>query len=222
MKKLFIVALMIVLIASLTTACNPFDRLGSVVEDIGGGIFSGAAGDGGDGSSKAPRDVIKASDLISIEEAEAIFDQSMKEKDPGEMQFADSSRYRGEDLTYAMELWQEALYDEGDVKQKLEMKNGWDAYLEKERQKFVDMIGDKNARYDIVEVNGIGDHAYLQQGLAFEQWLLYVFYDEYCYNVVIGNNKQDRVDTEEDTVWKQAKLKEAANLALDHLKAIIG
>ena len=221
MKRSLIIILIIVLIASLTTACNPFDKLGSMVGEIGGDILAGATGNGSDGSPKAARDVIKASELISMEEAEAIFDQSMKEKDPGEMQFADSSRYRGEDLTYAMELWQEALYDEGDVKQKLEMKNGWGGYLKKERQKFVDLIDDKNARYYIVEVNGIGDYAYLQQGLAFEQWLLYVFYDEYCYNVVIGNNKQDRVDTEEDIAWKQAKLKEAANLALDHLKAII-
>ena len=98
------------------------------------------------------------------------------------------------------------------------MKNGWASYMQRQEKSLIDLMDEQN----ITKIDGIGDAAYLQEGMAYGQWLLHVFYGEYWFTVVIGNNSGAKNnDGEDKTAWKHEKLMEAAKLAAKRLDAII-
>jgi len=139
---------------------------------------------------------------------------------PMERPFIDQIKYNSEERSIKIELWQEALYDESSSLQQDVMKNGWVPYMQKQQKSVANLIGSDG--HNVVEVNGIGDATYLQEGLAFGQWLLHVFYGEYWFSIVISNNRDSLKDSEAEITWKQEKIIEAGKLSLEHLKAIVG
>ena len=210
MKKTAALVLLSLLILSLLSSCKL----------IGG---SGSSGDSGTGSGagKSIKDVIPASALLSLEEASAVMGITMapNKVDPFPRPFIDEVKYECDKFKLSVQLWQHALYDETSKMQTNVLKNGWPAYMERQRKSLADHVEE----YELIELSGLGDYACLQPGVAFGQWLLHVFYGEYWFTIVIGNAGLDNTpDSEEMIAWKQDTLQQAAKVALKNLKVITG
>jgi len=172
-------------------------------------IFSGCKEDNKDSSpAQSSSRVIKASELISKEDATAILEQSIDKEEEETGYYRDVIRYKSTDFSIDVQLYQKALY------------NG------KDYAKWLKDMENAISKYEgIIKIDGIERAAYRQKGLGFDQWLLYVFYGDYYINICIGDrpvslNTADD-DTEEETAWKHAKLTETAKLAVEHLKEIL-
>jgi len=139
--------------------------------------------------------------------------------EPMKKHFVDEVRYRSEDFSFAIALWQEALYDKDDDFENNLLKNGWATYLQKMEESYVK----NNAEQNIIQITGISGTSYLQQGESYGQWLLHIFYGDYYIYLVLGSTTgPDRVDTDDEIAFKHEKLTEAGKLAVEHLKAIVG
>jgi len=157
--------------------------------------------------------VIKASELISLEEAATLLEQSINESEPGNGIFSDEITYRSNDYHLMIILNQEALHDKNSDFEKKLLKDGWKNYLKEMEKNIVPYT----TRIEI----GSDGTAYLQEGWGFGQWLLYVFSGDYYINLTLGNKSLSYEDTPEEILWKQEKIAESAKLAIKNLKAIL-
>ena len=199
MKK----TLLYLLAFSLLTAC--------------GGNKSDTGDDETGNKQTATKRVIKASELISNDDAAALLGQSTKEGEITKRPFIDESRYVSKDYNFSIALCQEALHDKNSDFEKNLLKKGWTSYIKEMEKAYSKNYYQQN----IVEMGGIDGKSYLQDGGAMGLWLLHIFYGEYYISITVGNTSLSRVDSEAETLWKQAKLKEAGNRAVGRLKAIL-
>jgi len=205
MKKEFIFTLTLLISLTLMTGC------GNSKSKSGGSGNNNAAG-------KSIKEVIKASSLISVKDASSLLGQPMKEEsDIRNLSFQDRCEYMSDVYTLDVTLWQEALHDKNSNFEKSLLKNGWTSYLKQMQKAFASNYHNQN----IVEIGGMEGGSYMQKGVGFGQWLLYVFYGEYWIVLTLGNAPGATNNSEEAIAWKQAKLKEAGNLAVTRLKAIL-
>ena len=81
-----------------------------------------------------------------------------------------------------------------------------------------------NNYYDqnIVEMGGMTGTSYLQEGTGFGTWLLHVFYDDYYITLSLSNVSMNYKDSADEISWKHEKLKKVGDLAVEHLKVIVG
>ena len=168
-------------------------------------------------TAKSIKRVIKASELISKEDAASLVDQIMKDDEMNKRPLVDQNRYVSKDYGFSVALCQEALHDSNSDFEKGLLKKGWASYM-KEMEKAYSL---NYHNQNIVEMDGIEGASYLQDGVAMGLWLLHIFYGDYYILVTLGNTSLSRKDSEAETAWKQEKLKEAGNLAVRRLKAII-
>ena len=184
------------------------------------GACSGNQGNKGGQSSgsKAARGVIKALALISREDASALLGQSMDDNESDKRPFIDESKYVSKDYNFSIAVWQEALHDKSSEFEKKLLKNGWAGYM-KEMEKAYSL---NYHQQNIVETGGIPGSSYLQEGGAMGLWLLHLFYGDYYITITVSNTSFSKTDSEKETAWKQAKLKEAGQLAVRKLKDILG
>jgi len=234
MKKILALGLVLLLTLSLLTACggnNSNSGNGNNTGDSATPASSDADSNGSEPASndtegetdnsspKAIKDVIKASALISLEDAAAMLGQDMTESKPFERHFVDEARYKGEDFSFSVSLLQEVLHDKDNDLENNLLKNGWAVYL----QKMEGAYAKNNQNQNIIQISGISGTSYLQEGEGFGQWLLHIFYGDYYIILVLGHNTGvDRVDGEDEVAWKHEKLTEAGKLAIERLKAIVG
>ncbi|MCL2488328.1 MAG: hypothetical protein FWE80_06555 [Oscillospiraceae bacterium] len=206
MKKIAALGVVIILILSLLTAC-------------GGNNSGGGSADSNTGNAaKATKGVIKASALISIAEAAALLGQDMEDAEITERHFIDESHYMSKDYHFDIALWQEALYDANSDFEKGLLKNGWASYMREMEKAFSSNYYSQN----IVELGGIDGASYLQEGVGMGQWMLHIFYGDYYISLNLNNTSLSHADSEDEISWKQEKLKNAGNLAVENLKAILG
>jgi len=134
--------------------------------------------------------------------------------------FRDQVTYEATDVVLDVDIWQEALCDmESSLAQDL-MKNGWTSYLQELEKAFSD---NKNEDLTIIKTDGVrGASAYLQDGGAIGLWMLHIFCGEYKITVNLTNTSFSHVDSEEEIAWKQAKLEEIGNFAVERLTEILG
>jgi len=168
-------------------------------------------------TTKAGKRVIKASELISREDAAALLGQSMKDREILKRPFIDAGEYVSQNYNFSISLYQEALHDKNSDFEKNLLKNGWANYM-KEMEKAYSRNYHKQ---NIVEMGGIDGKSYLQDGGAMGLWLLHIFYGEYYIYITVGNTSLSRKDGEAEISWKHGKLKEAGTLAVGRLKEII-
>jgi len=192
---------------------------------MGNGFGNSGNGNNADNDSpKAIKDIIPASDLISLEESMVIMEEQMKidEYGPISMAFTDGIRYYSDNNTLKVELAQEALADMDNRIAQNTLRDGWSAYLEKEQNRIINLLETEHEEYFVIEVNGIGEAAYFYDYKPSEYWALHVFYGEYYF--VVSTSKSVQADPASESVrkWYQDKTIEAGTLALDNLKKIIG
>jgi len=158
---------------------------------------------GKDGSESQPQTrVIKASELISADEAAALLEESViVEDDLGKVPYTDVIAYRSESYFFQVTLTQEALYDKD---------SGWRDYL-KEME--------KNIARATTPID-IGDgSAYLQESSGV--WTIYVFYGDYYITLGLIRHPLSHEDTDEEILWKKETLAKSGKLAVKNLKEII-
>ena len=184
---------------------------------------TGAGGTANTGSvpsqntTKAGKRVIKASELISREDAAALLGQSMKDGEIPKRPFIDESKYVSQNYFFSIALCQEALRDKNSDFEKNLLKNGWANYM-KEMEK---AYSKNYHKQNIIETGSIDGKSYLQDGGAMGLWSVHLFYGEYYILINLGNTSLSRKDGEAETAWKQGILKEAGTLAVGRLKEII-
>ena len=211
MKRLLALSMVFFLTISLLAACG--GNSDSDTENPGNNESST-----GNVSTTTVRDVIKASALISNEDAAAILGQGVEDGTIAvQKPFNDEVRYEAESYTLAVALSQEALYDKDSDLQKSLMENGWSSYMQQMEKAYVANYYEQN----IVELSGMAGASYLQEGIGFGTWLLHVFCDDYYITLSLSNASMNHEDSEDEILWKHEKLKEAGNLAVKHLKAIL-
>ena len=196
MKKILAFATLLALTLSLFTACG--------------------------GSGNSVNDVILASQLLSAEDATAIMGQTVEVEDREQpyMPFTDMVNYDLKGFNLSVWLMQEALHDkDSDLENDL-VKNGWESYMQAMERALAE---NKNDAITIFKAEGIqGASAYFQDGGAMGLWMLYIFYSEYRIAINLSNTSMSKEDTEEEIAWKQAKLVELGNCAVDNLAEIVG
>jgi len=180
---------------------------------------SNSGGSGNDNAAgKSINEVIKASALISLKDATLLLGQQMEEdSDVGKLSFQDRCEYVSDTYRLDVALWQEALHDKNSDFEKNLLRNGWISYLKQMQKAFASNYYNQN----IVEMGGVEGESYMQKGLGFGQWLLYIFYGEYWIVLTLGNAPGATDNSEEAVAWRQEKLKEAGNLAVTRLKEIL-
>ena len=215
MKKGLLLFLVGILIFSLLTACS---EAGGADESNAGNSASVAANVSSN-VAKSSNDVIKASVLISKEDASAILGQSLEDdKITFVGPFIDAARYISENITLQIDLSQEALHDkESKLEIKL-LKNGWSDYMRQMEKTYFVSRADQN----IAKVEGTLGTYYLQEGTGFGTWILHVFYGDYYTTISLSNASMNYTDSEDEISWKHEKLREIGDLAVEHLKAIVG
>jgi len=237
MKKIFALVMVLLLTLSLLAACggdnndsgngNDTDNgskpaSGDADSDNDAPASSDAGGDTDKSSPKAIKDVIEASNLISLEEAKAIMGlelEANKDK-PITTAFIDAARYSLDGISLKVELKQEALYDEETSPTKL--KNGWAAHIESEHKRLIKQAEEEQEEFTMTAVPGIGDAAYISDSKIMDHWAIYIIYGEYI--IVVGVSPSiygDPASDAEKASYKEKAL-EAGKLAADHLKAIVG
>ena len=250
MKKQLAIMLTLIFAISLLAACGGNGSTGD--ENTPGSGTSTPASDAGkntdppaDPPAKSVADVIDVSTLLTAADLTAILGQSVEEKewiDYAEISFITAAVFESEDYTFDNQLAQEAGWDKDDWGDSDTVgEKGWEDYIQRYEQSLADKaargihtqtVGDTEVIINIVKVDMLHDAtAYLQEGYGFGQWLLYVFYGDYKLMMTLGNQvySLDEADieaanhnSEDEIAWKQDKLKEAGNLAVERLKAIIG
>ena len=209
MKRILAFTMLLALVLSLLTAC--------------GGSGNPGGGDNTDNASaQASRDVILASQLLSAEDATALLGQSFEAEDRElpYTPFTDKISYQSESLSLSVMLTQEALHDkDSDLENDL-VKNGWESYMRAMERTYAE---NTNESLNIFKAEGVqGASAYMQEGIGFGQWLLHIFTGEYIIWITLGNQSMSKEDTEEEIAWKQAKLIELGNFAVERLAEILG
>jgi len=188
--------------------------------------------DDGNNTADAPprvlRDVIWAYELISLEDAEALMGQGFR-ADESTYALAHAIVYKSTErqtlVRLGIELNQEALYDEDSASDsiKLIMSNGWAEYMKNAEKSYIELDCDPN--HNIIKESDIDAVFYLTNAIDENQdgqrWYLRIFYDEYHFEVEVGDGYIAN-DDEEWTAWAISILIEAGNLALGRLKAIVG
>jgi len=213
MKKILSIILVLLLVLPLLTSCLGKSDGGDVSDSDTGKESTD------DGYMKSKKEVVPASELISLKDAEALLGEDLRETSPLGTYFADEASYRGKVFSFKISLIQEALYDETEDFDKTVVKDGWSDYVQKMEQ-----VYEKNtAGQNITKITGIFGTSYLQEGAGFAQWFLHIFCDDYYIILLIGSiGAMDRVDTEDEIAWKHEKLIEGGKLAVERLKAIVG
>jgi len=173
-------------------------------------VFSNCdSGNSGNSGSKK-MDVIKASQLISKAEAEDILELNVTETEIKKSYFTDEVAYRTAKFYFPIALWQESLHDKTSDYEKNLLKNGWKSYLK-------DMEKNLSEGQEVVNV---GDgKAYLQD--AYGVLMIHIFYDDFLIQLSLINVPYTHEDTDDEAVWKRAKIKEAGTLAVKNLKSIL-
>ena len=169
------------------------------------------------GGGQGNRGVIKASKLISLEDASALLEQSMNEGESAKRPFADESKYVSKDYNFGIALWQEALHDKSSDFEKKLLKNGWQDYMKGMEKAYSQNYHKQN----IVEMSGIPGASYLQEGGVMGLWLLHLFYSDYYITITVSNTSISKTDSEKETAWKHEKLIEAGKLAVGRLKGML-
>ena len=214
MKRILVLVLALILTITLLAACGSNNGSNSAENPDDSGIVEGSASN----TSTETKDIIKAADLISNEDAATVLEQNMEDGViTVQKPFTDEVRYESQSYTLHVSLSQEALYDEGNDLQKSLLKDGWTSYMQQMEKAYVNNYYDQN----IVEMGGIAGTSYLQEGIGFGTWILHVFYGEYYITLALSNTAMNYEDSEDEILWKHEKLKETGDLAVDRLKTIL-
>ena len=169
-------------------------------------------------SVKGINSVIKASELISRDDASYIVGQPMRDRKPAKRPFADEGRYSSQDYHFVIVLIQEAAHDKSREVEVSLLQNGWAHYISQMKGAY----SVNNYQQNIIDFGDTDGESYLQDGRIMGSWLLHIFYGDYYMSVVVSNTSLSRKDTEDEMAWKRAKAKEAGELAVKRLKARLG
>ena len=213
MKK--VLALTIALLLSLSTLAG-CDESGKNNID---------SGNSSNHTASSQREVIKASELISKEDAEALLGQDVEiHEDIYEKSFIDQARYNSDDKTLTIELWQEALHNKDSKFEKSLIQNGWSDYVKRMEDAYISYTKADPENPDLVyiELEGTYGTYYLQQITLMGQSLMQIFYGDYMITLYLSNYKSNsHVDSEDEKLWKREKLMEIGDFAIERLKEII-
>jgi len=225
MKKILAITLALVLAMSLLTACGENSGSGNSANGGGNGTNNSVNGDGNSTSNsvKTANDVIKASQLISREDAKNIIGQSMADD---EADIAESGQPGGVNSIYSVYLSDEYMFQihlyQDALLEGLAVKNGgMSVWIQNQ----ISSHESNPFGQEIIPVEGIGDGGYLvdQNGLGF--WCIELFRGDYYINIAINYNPpatHTRENKEEESAWRKEKLTEAGKLAVERLDTILG
>ena len=220
MKKVLILGLAMVLALSLFTAC--------------GGNSDGGSNSNSNNSAKQDEKIVKSSELITLEDAERILGMDLQvnvDSEAGE-EFDKAEQYGGLRTVYVFDgasiaftpymlqitVRQNSLLDKNNSLDKTMIENGGISYYAGNFKKSYE--NDNDDMYKVVWVDGMGDWACITKSPIHS---IQIYYNEYLLDVTItGREKTATRSDEEESAWKQEKLKDAGNLALENLKAILG
>jgi len=177
-------------------------------------LLASCGGSRGD-SAKSKSDVIKASELISRKEAEKLLGKPMEDRVLNVRRaFSDENRYVSDEYNFSIVIIQESLHDKTKEVESNMLKDGWMKHMDLMKEAYY-------MTYPVIDL-GIADSAsFLYNTKGTCMWTLHVFYGEYYISVMISDVAPDCKDTAEKIAWKQAKLKEAASMAVERLKTIL-
>ena len=213
MKKIFAIALIAILALSLLTACG---------DNSGGDTNSG-------GDSKQDAGVIKASELISLEDAARILGQEVavdeKKNDkidkmtPGSIEILYDSIDTSSIRYISVTLYQNALLDPNSLAGKgLLDTGGISSYNARIKT-------DRESKEGALVIDGVGDWACITawESMGRRVGTIEIAYGDYCIAVTINGSPNYETASEEETVaWQNGKLTDAGKLALERLAAIVG
>jgi len=229
MKKTLALATALLLTLSLLAACggggsNSSSGSGSNASASSSASSTASSGsNASNNSSKAIKDVIPASALISAEEASAVMGLKLERSklDPIKVAFTDKVRYESDGPSVSVSIFQEALYDTTNSSQQSAMKNGWAALLKNNENPLIKKVQEGHDEVITTELTGIGRAAYLEESKLAAMWTVYVFYDEYMIYVTITHSIYQKATAEENVFYTEKTI-ELSKIALENLKAIIG
>ena len=221
MKKIVAIILTLILAISMLTACGG----GNTTNNNTPATASNSSGNSNKSNDSAQpvKDVIKASQLISKEDAASLLEDDVKEYELDEqakklMHFNDQITYRAKKCSVTIQLWQEVLHDKSSDFENGLLIGGWTKYLQ-EMEKSTSTPSDK---YNLTIVDGKFSEYHIIEMSSTQT--LYTNYKDYRIVIMILNPPAGvwHDDTEDEKKWKHEKIIEFGDLASERLADIIG
>ena len=222
MKKVLALALMLLLTFPMLAGCGSSSNdSGTESSSINTNESDTESADSSNAGASLDR-VIKASELVSKEDAEVLLGQSVEEQEGTTLKpLINQARYSSEDKALSVDLWQKALYDKDNSKIPYQASN-WPAYVEEMEKSFIGYTDNpENSDFLYYAMEGKHGTYYLNQPKSFGMTTLQIFCGEYMITLFLSNRSMTHEDSEEEKTWKKDTIMEIGDFAVDSLKEII-